>query len=203
MGIRGLGLGMAASALALALAGCGPTVPDSGAGAGFEDYSNYSLRQAQRDAEVAARQAPGPVISDEELARRRHSGAGWAALPAAGGGGSGAAAGRRGGRAAPRPRRAVSVGISDEQDFQAVSARESIDPHGPRLAERKAAYQEVAPEALPDRAGAQRHAGDRLRAEDHECGRPEALSRARRTRRTASTAPAPNIRARTWRRRIS
>ena len=41
-------------------------------------------------------------------------------------------------------------GISDEQDFDAVSARESIESDAARLAQAAAEYQVVAPTALPD-----------------------------------------------------
>lgn len=48
--------------------------------------------------------------------------------------------------AAPRP-----AGISDEQDFDAVAARESIESDAERIARNRAQYQEVAPGALPER----------------------------------------------------
>lgn len=63
-----------------ALAACGTSVPDSGAGVGFDDYGSYEAQRAQREAEltrtqiqpqtqVATTVAPQtPVISSEELA---------------------------------------------------------------------------------------------------------------------------------------
>lgn len=44
-----------------------------------------------------------------------------------------------------------AAGISDEQDFAAVSARESIESDAARLEEYRANYEQVQPEALPDR----------------------------------------------------
>jgi len=45
-------------------------------------------------------------------------------------------------------------GLSDEQDFNAVSARETIEADKARLAANRAAYQEIAPTALPERVAA-------------------------------------------------
>ncbi|MCK0142691.1 hypothetical protein [Aliiroseovarius sp. F20344] len=44
-----------------------------------------------------------------------------------------------------------AAGISDEQDFSAVSSRESIQSDAQRLAGYRANYEQVQPEALPDR----------------------------------------------------
>ncbi|SPF77310.1 hypothetical protein ALP8811_02337 [Aliiroseovarius pelagivivens] len=44
-----------------------------------------------------------------------------------------------------------AAGISDEQDFAAVSARESIESDAARLEGYRANYQQVQPEAVPDR----------------------------------------------------
>jgi hypothetical protein len=43
------------------------------------------------------------------------------------------------------------AGISDEQDFAAVSSRESIETDQQRIAANRAQYQEIAPTALPQR----------------------------------------------------
>ena len=42
-----------AVALVLGLAACEPTIPDSGAGVGFQDYDSYAQQQAARDAQLA------------------------------------------------------------------------------------------------------------------------------------------------------
>lgn len=49
---------------------------------------------------------------------------------------------------------AVASGISDENDFSAVSQRESIASDKARIEANRATYQQVAPTALPQRAGA-------------------------------------------------
>lgn len=46
-----------------------------------------------------------------------------------------------------------NVGISDEQDFNAVSARETIESDAERLARARAQYQVVQPTAVPQRPG--------------------------------------------------
>lgn len=53
----------------------------------------------------------------------------------------------------PAPEMVVSnPGISDENDFQAVSSRESIKSDAERIARNRAQYQEVEPTALPTRS---------------------------------------------------
>lgn len=49
---------------------------------------------------------------------------------------------------------AGSAGISDEQDFSAVAARETIESDAERLARNRAQYQVIAPTDLPQRSGA-------------------------------------------------
>ncbi|MCV2868094.1 hypothetical protein OEW28_05580 [Defluviimonas sp. WL0002] len=46
---------------------------------------------------------------------------------------------------------AAHVGISDEQDFSAVSSRETIESDKERIAQNRAQYQQIAPTALPER----------------------------------------------------
>ena len=58
-----------------------------------------------------------------------------------------------GGGQASRPRRTNDPGISDEQDFEAVSNRESIESDRERLAAQRDAFQEIRPGALPTRRG--------------------------------------------------
>ena len=55
--------------------------------------------------------------------------------------------------ATPGATASAGVGISDEQDFQAVSSRESIESDAARIAANKAQYQQVEPTALPSRPG--------------------------------------------------
>jgi len=46
-----------------------------------------------------------------------------------------------------------TAGISDEQDFEAVSSRETIESDKARIEANKANYQQIAPTALPERTG--------------------------------------------------
>jgi hypothetical protein len=166
-----------ATALAMAiLGGCTPPVPDSAEGVGFQDYSSYDLRQAQRQAAAQA-VAPAPRISDEVVAGAPPVGvstlpppgtavpgapmptvastlppaapAPGTPLPPATASQIAAAA-----DAAPPADPAQPTGMSDEQDFAAVSARETIQSDAERLAQARAAYQQVQPVALPEREGA-------------------------------------------------
>lgn len=52
--------------------------------------------------------------------------------------------------AAPAP---GAAGISDEQDFSAVSSRETIESDKARIEANKARYQQIAPTTLPERTG--------------------------------------------------
>jgi hypothetical protein len=185
-----------AAVLGLLLIGaCAPTVPDSGNGVGFEDYSTYELRRAQADAAAAGRtQGLDPRISDEVVTGAPQTALASALPPAGAVSGAplpGAPAGDEAASlaaqtvaalqpagtvgvapAAPLPAApvpaaplplpadvasadpATPTGMSDEQDFAAVSARESIQSDAERLAQARAQYQEVAPAPLPQRTGA-------------------------------------------------
>ena len=146
----------------LTLAACTQTIPDSGAGVGFGDYDQYLEDQARAQADAAGTTTPilpPQAISDEVTTD--------AAIPtselAAAGIGTDAdvgaplsAVGTRlaGLDASPtnaEPEISGNVQISDEQDFQAVSSRESIERDAERLAAAAAARQEAEVTALPTR----------------------------------------------------
>jgi len=151
--------------LSLTLVACAPAVPDSGQGVGFGDYSDYvRQRDAQQQAIAAPTATPG--FSTERVG---------AALDAAERPGTAAATAPVGGpvvgqivSAGARPRGNAPAGIrqeggemrpagsriSDEQDFDAVAARETIQSDAERLAQQRAQYQVIAPTALPQRNGA-------------------------------------------------
>lgn len=159
--------------LVLTLAACAPAVPDSGAGVGFGDYSDYLRQQeAQRQAALAR---PAPVAAPQGFSTERlgaaidasenrnpqaPTGAPLSALGPAGGpqvgqivtpgarprGGAPAGIKQESGEMRP-----AGVAISDEQDFNAVSSRETIQSDAERLAQQRAQYQVVAPTALPTR----------------------------------------------------
>ncbi len=142
---------------AAGLAACTPTVPDSGVG--FGDYSSY-MRDRERalatGTPVTAPAPPAPAFSTEAVG---------AAIDRAEAGpaGTGALIGGDGTRPrgdAPLTIRPESgemnrgAGISDEQDFNAVSSRETIESDAERIARARAQYQVVQPGALPTRTGA-------------------------------------------------
>lgn len=54
----------------------------------------------------------------------------------------------------PAPQIGGNPSISDENDFQAVAQRESIESDAERLARNREQYQQVTPTAVPERAGA-------------------------------------------------
>ena len=127
----------------LALAACEPEVPNSGPGVGFNDYQSYEQERLARDRALETGQplvpsgadAPltviqGPVVVDPTV-----SGSAEAQSVAA-------------------DTRALferPPGISDEQDFGAVSARETIESDKQRLAAQRQQYQVVQPTAVPKR----------------------------------------------------
>lgn len=123
----------------LAVTACGPTVPDSGVG--FENYPAY-VRDREAALNGGTTIAPGPVISGEALpatvANDRD------AIPAG--------IARQSGEMQAAALDA-SPEISDEQEFSAVSSRETIESNAERLARQRSVYTEIAPTALPQRSG--------------------------------------------------
>jgi len=153
-------------AACVALAACDPAIPDSGDGVGFGDYESYSAQRA-RDAALASprRQPPAnaPVNApinapiNAPLATVASTGPATGAPSAAE---INAALGRD--TATPAPQAAAPVitpaaparsgtSISDEQDFQAVSSRESIESDAQRIERQRAQYQQAPVTALPSR----------------------------------------------------
>ncbi|MDP5217951.1 hypothetical protein Q5Y75_12045 [Ruegeria sp. 2205SS24-7] len=53
----------------------------------------------------------------------------------------------------PAPQLVDNAGISDENDFSAVSSRQTIESDAQRIAQNRANYQLVAPTAVPERSG--------------------------------------------------
>ncbi|EEW26301.1 hypothetical protein [Rhodobacter ferrooxidans] len=156
--------------VALGLAACGPTtVPDSGAG--FQDYPTY-LRQREAALANGTSVAPAtPEFSTQRMGEAINAAEGspmGTPLPAQPAAGYGAIAQPGAGPlAADRPRGDAPMGIqqqsgevtpgsaaiSDEQDFSAVSSRETIQSDAERLARNRAQYQVIQPTALPERVG--------------------------------------------------
>ncbi|MES2666949.1 MAG: hypothetical protein V4712_12680 [Pseudomonadota bacterium] len=163
--------------LALGVAACSPSVPDSGAGVGFQDYNSY-IRGAQ-----AAPPAPvvaAPVVPVTPVAPAGFNPASAAAAidraegrlpvaqslvpvatpPALGTplDGTGTLGGQTAAPLVPAPVQGAVIGganptISDENDFAAVSQRETIESDKARIERNKSQYVVVQPGALPTRTG--------------------------------------------------
>lgn len=145
----------------LAFAACTPTVPASNAGAGFTDAEDWELERARREAALTGSgstdfRAPTAVqtqtIGAQELASAG-IGPATAAAPMSAMAPATTPAPvpnqrREGVQASPsnaQPR------ISDEQEFSAVTDRETIESDAARRAAQAAAREQVAPTALPTR----------------------------------------------------
>ncbi len=129
------------------LAACSPPVPDSAAGVGFNNYDNYIAEKRARDAQlrtgttqVAAPIAP-PSAGPQTEAQATAAAAVAAIQPT----------GVQTASAQPALPRSNNEAISDEQDFGAVSARQSIESDAQRRAAQSAQYQVVQPTAVPTR----------------------------------------------------
>ncbi|TRD22220.1 hypothetical protein [Palleronia caenipelagi] len=151
------------------------TYPTTG-GAANGTYQSYEQARLERERQLSggatvaptapvsappltptAASSPPPAISSQELAS--------AGLPSGQSAGGGLPAAepvqeQTLASAAPIPaapaRPAGRVGISDEQSFEAVASRETIESDAERLERQRAAYQVAAPEALPQRTGTNR-----------------------------------------------
>ena len=134
----------------LLLTACAPSsIPDSNpaalGGAGFRNYDQYAAEQKRRDAlletrrEEAMRRAQmseEQAIAAETLGALNISQEQVAAAPA------------------PAPALdAANPDISDEQNFDAVSSRESIESDAERLERNRQTYQVAAVEAVPENPG--------------------------------------------------
>lgn len=150
---------------ALALAACEPSVPNSaagidpGRGVGFGDYDAYEAeREARLNGRVpAATVTAPPRVESANLDATAESDAAIRAAAA----NSGvtpveAAPGNPAPQVVGTPAPQIvsnSAGISTENDFSAVSAQRDIEDDARLLAQNRAQYQVVAPEALPTRDG--------------------------------------------------
>jgi hypothetical protein len=147
------------------LAACSPSVPDSAAGVGFEDYDRYLAESRAREAQLArgpapvrqavqppARTAPSTLAQTAPAVPQSTAPRTAAEQTAA----DAVAAIRPQqpvvtAQAAPRVPATSNEAISDEQDFNAVAARQSIESDAQRRARQSAQYQVVQPTAVPRR----------------------------------------------------
>ena len=160
-------------AAALALVGvvaCQPTIPDSGAGVGFSDYESYERSRVSREMALRRGQSvfpPGaattgpapvaptttiapirPVISGDEL---RAAGLPTASAPVTTAPIGAPISAIAPATTTPAPTSSGTSSISDEQDFDAVSGRQTIESDAERLARQRADYEVVQPTAVPTR----------------------------------------------------
>lgn len=170
----------------LGLAACSPSVPDSGAGVGFQDYDSYMREQEAAAArQTAAPLATAPTAFSPEIASAAIDRASGTGLPVTTPVAPVAAAPMATTPMATTPLAATtanvavssdessanrargdapstimveqgemvhnSTGISDEQDFAAVSARETIESDKERLARNRQQYTVIQPTAVPER----------------------------------------------------
>jgi hypothetical protein len=161
--------------LTATLAACTPPpVPDSNPGVGFQDYGTY-LRERERALNTGAPMPTAPLPAATTPVPAGQGGFSTerigAAINAADGSTVGAPLSGTAplvtGAAAPqtgvRPRGDAPAGIqqesgevanaaiSDENDFSAVSARETIESDKARIERNRAQYENIAPAALPTR----------------------------------------------------
>jgi hypothetical protein len=158
---RNMRLTLALPFIALALAACTPPLPESGAqqGVGFQDYDTYLNRQS-RVPTVAAPVVPpantgfSPAGAAAAIDRADGTQAAAAAPvfdpsdPNRPRGNAPAGIQEQSGEMQPKP-----GGISDEQDFAAVSQRETIESDKARIERNRSQYVVVQPGALPTRPG--------------------------------------------------
>ncbi|MCV3272997.1 hypothetical protein [Roseobacter sinensis] len=141
-----------------ALSACAPQVPDSGQGVGFD---NSFEAQRQRDAALAGSdirvpdtvRLPEPGSAEETaaattriLAQTRPGAPDSAEL-------NSGVAPVQASPSNPPPVSLDNPGISDENDFDAVSERQTIESDAARIERNRAQYEVVQPEALPTRPG--------------------------------------------------
>lgn len=138
-------LAVSAMAAISAMAACAPTVPDSGAGVGFD---RIDAERRARDAQLTGGLPDTVSVSSTPLTPAP------AAARAAQQANSGQAP-LNADPSNPAPAiRAGNPGISDENDFEAVSGRQSIESDAARIQANAAQYTVIQPTALPSRSGA-------------------------------------------------
>ena len=139
----------------LALAACAPEVPDSGRGVGFESYSEYMQRRQVGGAPPVndpampisrETRAPDPAVGAPMTAIASNQPAPLALDPNRPRSETIAGVQAQGGERA-------HSGISDEQNFDAVAARETIESDRQRIEQNRQQYVVIEPTALPQRTG--------------------------------------------------
>lgn len=161
------------------LAACAPAIPDSGAGVGFSNsdevqrareaslntgqpfvapsvISNETINSGPVGAPLSATVLPAQTPVSAQPLFPAVAGSGTSADIAAETAAALAAASSNSGQAPlqaspSNPPPQSNTGISDENDFSAVSNRQTISSDAERIAQNRAQYQVIAPTALPTR----------------------------------------------------
>jgi hypothetical protein len=159
-----ISLGAASGILsALVLAACTPSTTDTGGGVGFQDYNSYIRGVQPAPAGAAVVPPPGmpagafdPAAAAAAIDRADGTSLPPAVDPYAAPLDTGAERPRGGAPAGIQEESgevASHTGISDEQDFAAVAARETIESDAERIARNRSEYVVVQPKELPTRPG--------------------------------------------------
>ena len=129
-----------------AMAACSSSIPDSnpnaGGGIGFGDPSEFEARRLARDRQLEAPLIPVP--ENQAIATDTLAVLGASPVDPATGSDLGAPA-------AATDILANNPDISDEQNFDAVAARETIESDRDRLQRQRDAFEVAQPEAVPER----------------------------------------------------
>jgi hypothetical protein len=134
---------LAMTGLTLLLLGACASQPEDARGVGFGDYNHHLAQErAEREAALAGRQ-PQTVLPPAREERTDIAALAEGAIDEA-----------EGVTPAPAQRVGGNSSISDEQDFEAVAGRESIESDAERLQRMQEQRVEIAPTAVPDRPGA-------------------------------------------------
>lgn len=164
MNLRFLAIGAA-----MMLSACAPSIPDSNPGVGFDSYDDFEADRQRRNAELEARR-PSAVptearIGEETLAVLAATERTPNAVTIAAGSTAGAS---------PISTQTVETGplsainesvlvpvannpeISDEQNFDAVSGRQTIESDAERIQQQRASREVIAPVPVPERTNSDR-----------------------------------------------
>lgn len=131
-------------AAALALSACSPSIPNSAAGVGFGDYASYTPEQPAATARAPVTPPTSQVVPPISTETMA--------------------------RATPQPR--DTSRISDEQDFDAVSARQTIESDAERLERLRSEYQVITPVPVPERGDSGPNIVAFALATNHPVGQP-------------------------------
>lgn len=154
---------------ALALMACEPSIPDSGAGVvergqgvGFSDYDSYNDYHQEREARLNGSAPATTIAAPPGVASTTLDGGAPESVADSNARIEAAAANSGVAPLDASPSNAAPTivsnarGISGENDFDAVSAQRDIQDDARMIAQNRAQYQVVAPEALPTREGTDR-----------------------------------------------